>query len=126
MTGDLFALGFTTSENAGSETLVVPSLTEMVMLLQVHMCSAFGVPDNLPVVEENEVNAGLLAIEKVSVLWSASEAVGVNDQTTPTVAVVTGVPEIFGAAAEAADVAVIENAATASAQKKDARDARAC
>lgn len=99
--GDLFAFGFTISENAGNDTFVVPSDTEMTMLLQVRACSANGVPDTLPVVLENDAKPGLFAIENVSVLWSASLAVGVKDQGTPTVAVVTGVPLIFGAAASA-------------------------
>jgi hypothetical protein len=42
--GEAFAFGLTTMENVGSETRVVPSETEMTMLLQVRACSANGVP----------------------------------------------------------------------------------
>jgi hypothetical protein len=78
MTGDLFAFALTTSENAGSDTFVVPSLTEITIPLQVRACSAYGVPESWPVVLENDAKPGLLAIENVSLLPSASLAVGLK------------------------------------------------
>src|SRR5262245_11111144 len=115
MTGDLFAFGLMTSENAGSDTLVVPSVTLMTMLLQVRACEADGVPHTWPVVDENDAKPGLFTIENVSLLPSASVALGVNDHATPTVPVVAGVPVILGAAAEAVWVLSIENRSRASA-----------
>jgi hypothetical protein len=78
MVGDLFGFGCTTIENTGKETRVVPSVTEIVTPLQVFACSAKGVPESRPVLEENDAQPGLLAIENVSALPSASLAVGVK------------------------------------------------
>jgi hypothetical protein len=78
MVGDLFGFGCTTIENVGSETRVVPSVTEIVTPLHVLACSAKGVPHSCPVLEENEAQPGLLAIENVSLLPSASLAVGLK------------------------------------------------
>jgi hypothetical protein len=78
MVGDLFALGFTTSEYAGSDTFVVPSVTEMTIPLQVRACSANGLPYKRPVVVSKDAKPGLFAIEKVSLLPSESLAVGVK------------------------------------------------
>src|SRR5262245_23780755 len=112
-----------TSENAGSETFVVPSVTEMTMLLHVRACSARGVPHTWPVVEENDAKPGLFAMENVSLLPSASVAFGVNDQATPTIPVVVGVPLIFGAAANAGVGATNETERRASAHSKRVRTA---
>jgi hypothetical protein len=76
--GVLFAFGFTTSEYAGSDTFVVPSVTEMTIPLQVRVCSANGVPHMRPVAASNDANPGLFAIEKVSLLPSESLAVGLK------------------------------------------------
>src|SRR5688572_18655225 len=78
MVGDLLAYGFTVSEKDGSETLVLPSVTEMTMLLQTFACSAYGAPESWPVLVENDAKAGLLTIENVSRLPSESLAVGLK------------------------------------------------
>ena len=79
MVGDLFGFGFTTIENAGNETLLVPSVTEITMPLHVRACSANGVPDSWPVALLNPAHAGLFATLNVSLLPSASDAVGLKE-----------------------------------------------
>jgi hypothetical protein len=78
MVGDWFEFGLTVSEKEGSETLVLPSVTEMTMLLQIFACSAYGTPESWPVLVENDAKAGLLTIENVSRLPSESLAVGLK------------------------------------------------
>lgn len=79
MVGVLFGFAFTTTENAGSETRVVPSVTEMTMPLQVRTCSANGVPASWPVDELNDAQPGLFVTLNVSLLPSASDADGLNE-----------------------------------------------
>src|SRR5687768_7146170 len=58
--------------------------------------SLAGVPDRRPVVALNMAQLGRFAMLYVSVLPSASVAVGWNEYATPTVAVVGGVPLMLG------------------------------
>jgi hypothetical protein len=87
----------TTIENAGSGVVFVPSLTRITMLLNVPTLLAVGVPCNRPVAVLNVAHEGRLVIENVNGLPSGSDAVGWNEYAVPTVAEVTGVPEITGA-----------------------------
>jgi hypothetical protein len=64
--------------NAGSETVDVPSLTVMRMLENVPSCEAVGVPERRPVVVLNVAHVGRFCTPKVSVLPSASEALGMK------------------------------------------------
>ncbi len=68
----------TAIENAGSDTVLVPSLTRMVTLAYVPTCELVGVPDRRPVVVLNDAHDGLLAMLKVRVLRFGSLADGVN------------------------------------------------
>ena len=76
--GDWFAFGFTVNEYAGRDTFVVPSETLMTMPDHTFACSANGVPDSWPVVDENEAQPGRFAMVNVSLLPSASVAVGLK------------------------------------------------
>jgi hypothetical protein len=91
----------TVIENAGSATLVPPSLTLMTMLEAVPRFALLGVPESLPVEVLNTSQLGLFWMENVSVLPSASAAVGWKLYATPTIAPVGRMPLIVGAAANA-------------------------
>ena len=58
---------------------MLPSVTQIWMPLQVRWCSAEGVPESCPVVVENDAKPGLFVTENVSLLPSASLAVGLNE-----------------------------------------------
>jgi hypothetical protein len=75
---------------------LVPSLTEITMLELVPTLAACGVPESCPVLALKLVQAGLLAIEKVSGLPLGSVVVGVNPYAEPTVTEVGGEPLIVG------------------------------
>lgn len=62
--------------NAGSDAVCAPSLTLMMMPVAEPTSAAPGVPTSWPVVAMNVAHPGLLAIEKVSPLPEASEALG--------------------------------------------------
>jgi hypothetical protein len=113
--------GLTSSVKAGSETVDVPSETDMVMLLLVRWSAAVGVPESLPVLVLNVVNGGLCATEKVSLLRSASLAVGWKLHAVPTRVTVVGVPLIFGAAASVISAARSDPAARTNAANTFAR-----
>jgi len=104
------AAALTVIANAGSEALAEPSLTLMPML--ANEPAAVGVPVRRPVVVLKVAQAGLFAIEYVSVPPSGSLAVGPHEYAVPTVAVVTGLPEIVGGRFGAAPT-VIVNAGSA-------------
>ena len=72
--GGVLACAETVIENAGSAALAMPSLTLITILERVPVTA--GVPLNRPVEVLKLAPAGALAIEKVSVLPSASAAVG--------------------------------------------------
>ena len=74
MVGGVLGFEATVIENVGNDVLAVPSLTLMTMPACV--AAAVGVPLNRPVDVLKLAQAGALAIEKVSVLPSASAAVG--------------------------------------------------
>jgi hypothetical protein len=65
MTGGLLG-GTTFTANAGRHLRYVPSLTQMVTLLEVPVL--FGVPASFPVAEVKLAHHGLLLIENVSLL----------------------------------------------------------
>jgi hypothetical protein len=81
--------------NAASEVDVLPSLTLIWMLLNVPVED--GVPESLPVDVLNVAHDGLFEMLNVSGSLFASLAVGVKLYATPVLAVVEGVPPIFGA-----------------------------
>jgi hypothetical protein len=68
----------TTIENGASEALAWPSLTLMRMSMYSPAELAEGVPDRRPVELLKDAQAGRLAMLKVSVSPSGSDAVGVN------------------------------------------------
>src|SRR5262245_16167612 len=93
--GARFGAACTCSAKAGSEALMLPSLTLIVMPEVV--LTVDGVPQSRPVVASKLAQVGLLAIENVSGLLSGSLAVGRKEYAVPTVTEVLGVPEIVGA-----------------------------
>jgi hypothetical protein len=113
--------GLTSSVNAGRETVDVPSVTEMVMLLHERWSAALGVPESRPVVLLNVANGGACTTENLSLLPSASLAVGWKLQAVPTKVVVVGVPLIFGAAAKVMLAARSDPAARTNAANSFAR-----
>jgi hypothetical protein len=113
--------GRTSNVKPGRETVEVPSVTEMVMLSYARWFAAVGVPDSLPVLVLNEVKGGACATENLSLLPSASLAVGWKLHAVPTKVVVVGVPLIFGAAAKVVLAARSDPAASAIAQNNFAR-----
>ena len=78
------------------------------MSANVPTFAAAGVPCSLPLLALNVAQLGRLLMLNVSVPPLASFAVGANEYSVPTVAVVGGVPEIVGGVFE--DATVIENA----------------
>ncbi len=78
----------------GSERLAMPSLTLMMML--EYTTAVVGFPVSKPVDELKLAQAGLLLIVNTKGSPGVSVAVGWNRYVTPTVAVVVGVPLIFG------------------------------
>src|SRR5690606_37370290 len=101
----------TVIENAGSEAVVLPSLTLIRMFECVPTCADPGVPCSRPVAPSNDAHDGRLAIENVRSSPSGSLAVGAKAYASPTVAAVAGVPEIVGARLPGAAAAtVIEKA----------------
>src|SRR5690349_556776 len=97
MTGGRFVLvpPPTVIEKAGRYVVRRPSLTPMMMLLNVP--AAVGVPLKRPVEVLNVAQLGRFWMVKPSALPSASAAVGRKLYATPTVAVVVGVPLMVGA-----------------------------
>lgn len=85
----------TEMENAGSETLVLPSLTLITMFEWVY--AAVGVPFRLPFAVLKVAQDGLFEILKPSVSPSASVAVGVKLYALPACTEVAGVPLMVGA-----------------------------
>jgi hypothetical protein len=68
----------TVSEKPSSDRDAVPSLTRILMLGNTPTLLFVGVPESTPVLELNESQPGLLAIENLSVSPSASFAVGLK------------------------------------------------
>ena len=64
---------------AGSETLALPSLTEMMMFAYEPTWAVEGVPVSAPLEVLNVAHDGLFWIANVSALPSGSFAVGVNE-----------------------------------------------
>src|SRR5690242_6156420 len=95
-TGGRFVPSLTAIENAGNCAVAWPSLTPIAMLSYVRTSLADGVPCNSPVDVLNVAHEGMLVIENVSALPSASDAVGVKLYGEATVAVVGGVPLMTG------------------------------
>src|SRR5262245_46415140 len=77
------------------------------------MCDAPGVPCRVPFAALNVAQVGLFAIANVSVLPSASAAVGRKLYAVPCLAVVGGVPEIVGARLLVGAVTLIANVGSA-------------
>jgi hypothetical protein len=86
----------TVIENAGSDALAVPSLTEIVMFENVPTSVLAGVPVRAPVVVLNAAQLGLPVIENVSVPFRGLAAVGRNEYACPATTVAAGVPLIVG------------------------------
>ena len=100
----------TVIENAGSAVLATPSLTEIAMPDCVPAWALLGVPERRPVAALKLAQAGLLAIEKVSVWPSGSVAVGVKEYALPAVTDVGAAPLMAGGVLTA--TTVIENGAS--------------
>ena len=66
----------TAIEKVGSDADDVPSLTVILIFEYVPTCAVVGIPVRLPVELLKLAHDGLLVIEKLSVLPSASVAVG--------------------------------------------------
>lgn len=96
--GELLELAApTVMENAGSDAVAEPSLTEITTLEYVPTWDALGAPESRPVDVLKLAHAGRFWIEKPRLLPSGSDAVGRKLYVLPTVTDVTGVPEITGA-----------------------------
>jgi hypothetical protein len=80
----------------GSDTDLLPSLTEITMLLYVPTLVAPGVPRSRPVAVLHVAHAGWLRIENVSVLPSGSLATGRKTYKLPATTELAGVPEMTG------------------------------
>lgn len=93
MTGGLFA-ACTAIEKAASESLALPSDTEITMLEVVP--ANVGVPLNWPELVLKVAHEGLFAILNVSVWPSGSDAVGVKVYDWPAVTDAGGVPLMTG------------------------------
>lgn len=65
-------------EKSGNAVVVCPSLTLIWMFANVPTLASVGVPVNCPVLLLKEAQGGMLAIVKLRVSPSASEAVGVK------------------------------------------------
>jgi hypothetical protein len=68
----------TTIENAGRDTLELPSFTDMTMPLYVPTAVLEGVPVSVPCAVSNEAQEGLFLMLNVSVAPLAPEALGVK------------------------------------------------
>jgi hypothetical protein len=77
MVGGLLA-ALTVIEKLGSEALLVPSLTEIMMLEVVPTFASAGVPLSLPVEVLNVAHEGPLLIENVKAAPVPPAALGVN------------------------------------------------
>src|ERR1043165_5759524 len=82
--------------NDASETLAVPSDTEITMAAELPTSPAVGVPVRRPLVVLNVAQAGLLSMRQVSEWPSGSDAVGRKLYGAPTVALVAGDPPMVG------------------------------
>lgn len=91
--------------NAGSERVLVPSLTEITMLDWAPTFAVFGVPKRRPVAALKDAQVGLFATENVILSRSASVAVGVKLYCVPATTEVGGVPLKLGVVPEAWAVA---------------------
>ena len=100
-------------ENAGSEAVAVPFVTEMTMFEYVPTAPSCGVPDNMPVEVLKLAHAGRLVTEKVSVLPGASTRPGVNAYAEPATTWVAGVPVMASARVSACVGGVLLFEATA-------------
>jgi hypothetical protein len=86
--------------NAGSETVVRPSLTRITMFEYVPTCEAVGVPLKRPFDVLKVAQDGRFEMLNVSRSPLGSLAVGVNEYALPTRTDVAGDPEIVGALVE--------------------------
>lgn len=86
----------TLTENGASDTLLVPSLTEMMMLEYVPTFAVVGVPETVPAAMLNVAQEGRFCTLKESASPSVSLAVGVKVYSFPATSAVDGVPEIVG------------------------------
>src|SRR6185295_10537652 len=96
MIGAVLAAAFTAIENGCNDALACPSLTLMMMLSKVPTLLAVGAPESRPVVALKPAQDGLLEIENVSGLPSASEAAGWKVYDLPTRTDFGGLPAMFG------------------------------
>lgn len=89
----------TVRSNAGSDTVLTPSFTDMTIPDVVPISADVGVPVSAPVPMLNFAHAGLFVMLKSmqSTSLSASITVGTKLYLTPTCAVVDGVPVMNGA-----------------------------
>ena len=94
---DPVASAVTERLNAPSDALAVPSVTLITMPVVIPTSPAPGVPCSKPVEVLNVAHAGRFAMLNVSVLPSASAAVGRNEYSVPCSTDVAGAPEIVGA-----------------------------
>jgi hypothetical protein len=78
--GARFVVGaVTVIENAGNEAVAEPSLTEITMPVNAPVVPVGGVPESRPLAVLNEAQLGSPVTPNVSVLPSASLAVGTNE-----------------------------------------------
>lgn len=94
---------------AGSDADSDPSLTLIMMPVEVPTLAAAGVPLRLPVPLLNVAHEGLPLIEKVNVPPPGLDAVGLNVYAVPAVTLVGGVPEMAGGGGGVDDFTVIAN-----------------
>jgi hypothetical protein len=94
--GALFGFAVTVMLNGGSETMLVPSETEIEMLEYVFAEPTGGVPLRRPELATNEAHDGRFAMLNVSRFPSGSLAVGRKPYVSPSTAADDGLPPIVG------------------------------
>ena len=93
----------TVIEKAGRLALLLPSLTEITMLLNVPTLLEDGVPVRRPFAVLKLAQLGRFLIENPSEFPSRSLAVGLKEYAEPAFTLVAGVPVIVGARFEVVD-----------------------
>src|SRR5688500_14836814 len=90
------AIAVTVIEKAAREAVALPSLTVITMPDVVPAWLAVGEPESLPSDGLKVAQAGLLAMVKLSVSPSPSDAAGVKLYAVSAFALVGGTPEMVG------------------------------
>ena len=95
--GVLFEFAFcTVTEKAGNAADIWPSLAEIRMSVWGPTSPSSGTPESVPAELSKLAHDGWFSMKNVTESPSGSDALGVNVQDLPTVALLLGLPEIDG------------------------------